>query len=72
VVFLTFHEDAAVRELSVTRNNIGGRVGIVVNGQVAAAPTIAASSRFLYIDAGYTAKQAQALVDGFNRQAGIR
>ena len=52
--------------------NIGGRVGILVNGRVAAAPAIAASSRFLYIDAGYTAQQARALVAAFNRQAGIR
>ncbi len=72
VVFLTFHEDAAVRELEITRKNIGNRVGILVNGRVAAAPTVAASSRFLYIDAGYTAQQAQALVAAFNRQAGIR
>jgi preprotein translocase subunit SecD len=72
VIFLTFHEDAAVRELEITRKNIGNRVGIVVDGRVAGAPTIAASSRFLYIDAGYTAKQAQALVAAFNRQAGNR
>jgi hypothetical protein len=72
VVFLTFHEDAAIRELEITRKNIGNRVGIVVDGRVAAAPTIAASSRFLYIDAGYTAGQARALVAAFNRQAGNR
>jgi len=72
VVFLTFHEDAAVRELEITRKNVGNRVGIVVNGRVAAAPTIAASSRFLYLDAGYTALQARALVAAFNRQAGVR
>jgi hypothetical protein len=72
VVFLTFHEDAAVRELEITRRNVGNRVGIVVNGRVAAAPTIAASSRFLYLDDGYSASQAQSLVAAFNRQAGIR
>jgi hypothetical protein len=72
VVFLTFHEDAAIRELEITRQNIGNRVGIVVNGRVAAAPAIAASSRFLYIDTGYAAKQVQALVAAFNRQAGNR
>jgi preprotein translocase subunit SecD len=72
VIFLTFHEDAAVRELEITRKNIGNRVGIVVNGRVAAAPAIAASSRFLYIDTGYAAKQVQALVAAFNRQAGNR
>jgi preprotein translocase subunit SecD len=72
VIFLTFHEDAAVRELEITRKNLGNRVGIVVNGRVAAAPAIAAASRFLYIDGGYTAKQAEALVAALNRQAGIR
>jgi|SRR5271157_345100 len=72
VIFLTFHEDAAIRELEITRQNIGNRVGILVNGRAAAAPMIAAASRFLYLDAGYTASQAQALVAAFNRQAGNR
>jgi preprotein translocase subunit SecD len=71
-VFLTLHEDAAIRELGITRKNIGNRVAIVVNGRVAMAPAIAAASRFLYIEANYTAKQAQSLVDAFNRQAGNR
>jgi len=72
VVFLTFHRDAAIRELDVTRQNAGRRVAIVVNGRVVAAPSIAASSRFLYIDARFTPQQAKALVAAFNRQAGNR
>ena len=68
-VFLTFREDAAIRELEITRRNIGNRVAGLVDGQMAAAPAIAAASRFLYIDAGYSARQAQALVAAFNRQA---
>ena len=72
VVFLTFHQDAAVRELEITRKNIGNRVAIVVNGRVASVPSIAAASRFLYLDAGYAAQQAQAIVAAFNRQAGVR
>jgi preprotein translocase subunit SecD len=71
-VFLTFREDAAIRELDITRKNIGKRVGIVLNGRVVAAPSIAASSRFLYIDANYTEKQVERLVAAFNRQAGKR
>jgi preprotein translocase subunit SecD len=72
VVFLTLHEDAAIRELRITRQNIGNRVAIAVNGRVAMAPTIAASSRFVYLQANYTEKQARALVESFNRQAGNR
>ncbi len=72
MVFLTLRESAAIRELEVTRKNIGLRVGIVVNGRVVAAPTVMASSRFVYISANYTAKQAQELVDAFNKLAGNR
>jgi len=72
VIFLTFREDAAIRELRITRDNLGNRVAILVNGRVAAAPSIGAASRFLYIDGGYTEKQAQALVAAFNRQAANR
>jgi len=72
VVFLTFREDAAIRELNVTRRNTGHRVAILVNGRVAAAPPVSTGSRFLYIDGGYTAQQAEALVAAFNRQAGLR
>jgi preprotein translocase subunit SecD len=72
VVFLTLRESAAIRELEVTRKNIGHRVGILVNGQVVAVPTVMASSRFVYIAANYTAKQAQELVDAFNKLAGNR
>jgi hypothetical protein len=72
VVFLTFHENAAIHEMEITRKNIGNRVGIVLNGRMVAAPSIAASSRFLYIDGNYTAAQVEALVAGFNKQAGNR
>jgi len=71
-VFLTFHEDAAIRELEITHKNIGSRVGILVNGIVVSAPTIAAASRFVYIDANFTEKQAQALVAAFNQRSGTR
>lgn len=72
VVFLTLHEDAAIRELEITRKNIGHRVALVVSGRIVAAPTVMAASRFVYIAANYTAKQAQELVDAFNKLAGIR
>jgi preprotein translocase subunit SecD len=72
VVFLTFHEDAALRELEITHKNIGNRVGIVLNGRVVSAPSISASSRFLYIDANYTGKQAQDLAAALNKQAASR
>jgi len=72
VVFLTFRDDAAIRELEVTRQNAGHRVAIVVNGRLAAVPSIATGSRFLYIDGGYTEKQVRALVAAFNRGAANR
>ncbi|HUA62878.1 MAG TPA: hypothetical protein VML19_29250 [Verrucomicrobiae bacterium] len=68
-IFLTFHEDAALRELDITRRNVGSRVAIVVNGRIVAAPEVASSSRLLYIDGNYTEKQAQSLVSAFNRLA---
>jgi len=68
-IFLTFHEDAAIRELDITRRNVGNRVAIVVNGRVVAAPEVASSSRLLYIDGNYTDKQAQSLVSAFNKLA---
>jgi len=71
-VFLTFHEEAAVRELDVTRRNVGGRVAIVVDGRIVSAPAVSSSSRLLYIDGNYTEKQAQALVAAFNKIAGLR
>ena len=72
LVFLTFHEDAAIRELDVTRKNVGNRVGIVVNGRIISAPQVSSSSRLLYIDGHYTEKQAQALVAAFNKMAGVK
>jgi hypothetical protein len=67
-IFLTFHNDAAMRELQITRRNIGNPVAIVLNGRVVSAPVIAAASRFLYIESD----QAAAVVAAFNRQAGGR
>jgi len=72
LVFLTFHEVAAVREMEITRKNIGNRVGIVLNGRTVAAPSIPGASRFLYIDGNYTEKQALDLVTAFNKLAGNR
>jgi preprotein translocase subunit SecD len=69
VVFLIFHSDAAMRELQVTMKNIGGRVGIVLNGRLVSAPKIPGGSRFLFIDAGFTQAQAEAIVYAFNTQA---
>src|SRR5271157_635415 len=72
MVFLTFHEDAAIRELQITKKNIGNRVGIVMNGRVVDTPLIAAASRLLYIDAGFTQQQAEAVVSAFNRLVASR
>jgi preprotein translocase subunit SecD len=66
-VFLTFREDAAIRELQVTKKNIGNHVAIVLNGKVVASPAISAASRLLYIDGDFTKDQAQALVAAFNQ-----
>lgn len=71
-IFLTFHEDAAERELDITRKNVGNRVGIVVNGRIVSAPEVASSSRLLYIDGNYTDQQVQALVEAFNKVAGLK
>ncbi len=65
VVFLTFRQNAAVRELQVTLKNVGNRIAIVLNGRVLATPTIAAGSRMLYLDGGFTQAQALALVHAF-------
>jgi preprotein translocase subunit SecD len=69
VILLTFHSDAAIRELQVTKKNIGNRVGIVLNGRLVSAPRIWAASRLLFIDGNFTQPQAEALVKAFNRQA---
>jgi preprotein translocase subunit SecD len=71
-VFLTFRDEAAVRELDITRRNVGNRVGIVVNGRIVSAPEVVSSSRLLYIDGNYTEKDAQALVAAFNKIAGLK
>ena len=67
MVFLTFQDEAARRELQVTRKIIGNRVAIVVNGKVVATPMVSAASRLLYIDGNYTQEEAEALVMAFNR-----
>jgi preprotein translocase subunit SecD len=69
VVFLTFHRNAAMRELQVTLKNVGRHIGIVLNGRLLATPTIAAGSRQLYLDGGFTQAQAEALVAAFYREA---
>jgi preprotein translocase subunit SecD len=72
IVFLTFHNDAAMRELQITRKNIGNPVAIVLNGRVISAPVVAAASRFLYLAADFKQDQATALAAALNRQAGNR
>lgn len=69
IIFLTFHNDAAVRELQITRKNIGKPVAIVLNGRVVAAPVVSGASRFLYIAADFKQEQAATLVAALNRQA---
>lgn len=71
-VFLTFHADAAMRELQVTRKNIGNHVAIVLDGKVVGSPRISAASRLLYIDNDFTREQADAVVSAFNRQIAAR
>lgn len=68
VVFLTFHQDAARRELQVTLKNIGYPIAIVLNGRVLGTPTITSGSRMLYLDGGFTQAQAQAVVRSFYLQ----
>jgi len=68
-VFLTFHDAGALREWEITRKNVGGRVGIVVNGRLVAAPAVSQSSRLLYIDGNFAEKQALDLVTAFNKLA---
>ena len=67
LVLLTFHHDAAMRELQVTMANIGNRVGILLNGRMMGTPVISAGSRLLYIDGGFTRQQAEEIVGAFNR-----
>jgi hypothetical protein len=49
--------------------NIGNHIAIVLNGRVLSTPAIAAGSRMLYLDGGFTQAQALALVRGFYAQA---
>lgn len=67
-VFLTFHNEAAMRELQVTLKNRGKRVALGVDGQVVAAPVISSGSRFLFIDGNFTQARAEAIVKSFNAQ----
>lgn len=71
-VFLTFHSDAAVRELQVTQKNKGNRAAILLDGKVVSTPTIAASSRLLYIDGNFSRPQADEIVMAFNRYLSSR
>lgn len=68
-VFLTFHNEAAMRELQVTLKNRGHRVAISIDGQVITAPTIRSGSRFLFIDGNFTQARAEAIVKSFSAQA---
>ena len=68
LVLLTFHEEAAIRELQVTLKNIGNRVGIVLDGRVVGTPRITSGSRLLYIDGGFSQPQAEEVVAAFNRR----
>jgi preprotein translocase subunit SecD len=68
VIFLTFHHDAAMRELQVTLRHIGGRVSIAVNGRVISAPKISGGSRLLFVDGKFTEARAVAIVQAFNDQ----
>lgn len=70
ILFLTFHNEAAMRELQVTRRNIGKPVAIVLNGRVISAPVVAAASRYLYLSADFKQEQAATLAAALNRQAG--
>jgi len=72
IIFLTFHNDAAMRELQITRQNIGKPVAIVLNGRLVSAPVVAAASRFLYIASDFKQDQISAVVAALNRQAGNR
>lgn len=69
MILVTFRNEAAMRELQITRQNIGNYVAIVLNGRVVSTPMIAAASRLLYIDGDFKAQEAAALVDALNRQA---
>lgn len=72
VVFLSFHNDAAVRELQVTLHNIGHRVAILLDGQVIGAPTISSGSRFLFLDGGFTQARAEEIATAFNARPQVR
>jgi preprotein translocase subunit SecD len=69
VIFLTFHEAAAMRELNETKANVGKRVGIVIDGRLMSSPEIPGPSRFLFIDAGLTDAQTTQLVTAFQKQS---
>jgi preprotein translocase subunit SecD len=72
VIFLTFRNEAARRELQITRQNIGNPVAIVLNGKVVFVPIISAASRFLYIDGDFKQDEAVALVTSFNHHSAAR
>jgi preprotein translocase subunit SecD len=66
VIFLTFHSEAAMRELQVTLKNVGHRVAIGLNGRLISAPKIPGGSRQLFIDGNFTQAQAEEIVKEFN------
>ena len=66
IVFVTFRHDAAVRELNVTKQNIGNRVAIQVNGRIVATPLIPGASRQLFIEGGFTEAEAERVAAGLN------
>lgn len=67
LVLLTFHHDAAMRELQVTLNHVGNRVAIVLDGRLLGAPTITSGSRLLYLEGGFSEQEAEEIVGAFNR-----
>lgn len=67
LVLLTFHHDAAMRELQVTLSHVGGRVAIVLDGRLLGTPTITSGSRLLYLEGGFSEQEAEDIVGAFNR-----
>ena len=67
LVLLTFHHDAAMRELQVTLNHVGGRVAIVLDGRLLGTPAITSGSRLLYLEGGFSEQEAEDIVGAFNR-----
>jgi preprotein translocase subunit SecD len=58
-----------MRELQVSKQNVGGRVGIVLDGTLVAAPEIPGPSRLLFIDGKFTEARAREVAEAFNEVA---